>query len=233
VLAKIQGMLLNSKRISRSFEEAFTVLFESDRSILNAREGSRAFGAMIQARIEDNWSEIASRLGHVSRPKPGRRTIYDFACTLDGNLYGFDVKTKDLDSARYSDGGVCAVANLLRFMANDNGIFMIVEFGHKIGKNSARSLEYIVVAPFHCLPFDEYRIENLGTGQVRLQSSLYDVKKSIKWDRSKHDFLEFFSGKAVAHYARVAADATHRISQIEAFRASNYSRFSATRRPVR
>ncbi len=94
---------------------------------------------------------------------PGRRTIYDFACEIDGVLVGFDVKTKDLDATRYSDGGVCAVGNLLKYMANDAGVFMIVEFGHKDSdsKGTGRDIHYIRIAPFHTLPKDIYRIENL------------------------------------------------------------------------
>lgn len=62
---------------------------------------------------------------------PGRRTIYDFASRYNNSFYGFDVKTKDLDSDRYSDGGVCSVANLLKFLANEKAIFVVAEFGHR------------------------------------------------------------------------------------------------------
>ena len=45
-------------------------------------------------------------------------------------IVGIDVKTKDLDSKKYSDGGICAVGNLLKFLANDRGQFIIAELGH-------------------------------------------------------------------------------------------------------
>ena len=62
---------------------------------------------------------------------PGRRTIYDFGLLAEGQTIGIDVKTKDLDSKSYSDGGICAVGNLLKCLSNDNGQFLITEFGHK------------------------------------------------------------------------------------------------------
>ncbi|MCB5262539.1 MAG: hypothetical protein LHW64_03085 [Candidatus Cloacimonetes bacterium] len=110
---------------------------------------------------------------------------------LDEILFGFDVKTKDLDSTRYSDGGVCAIGNLLKFMANDKGVFVIVEFGHNksTAKNNARDSEYIRVAPFHTLPKDMYRIENLGTGQIRLNYTVNQVWDEIDWNRSDNDFF--------------------------------------------
>lgn len=169
---------MDFEKISLTFEEKIGELFSELLSGISEREDSRAFGAMIEKKITENWKKICADLGHEPVEIPGRRTIFDFACKVNGQLFGFDVKTKDLDSNRYSDGGVCAVGNLLKYLANDKGIFMIVEFGHNQSgsEGNTRDIEYIRVAPFHLLPQDCYRIENLGTGQVRLnlhyQSSL-------------------------------------------------------------
>ncbi|MCF8464848.1 MAG: hypothetical protein K9G41_08405 [Flavobacteriales bacterium] len=158
---------------------------------------------------------------------PGRRTIFDFACKVDGVLFGFDVKTKDLDTTSYSDGGVCAVGNLLKYMANDKGIFVIVEFGHnKSGtKNESRDIEYIRIAPFHTLPSNTYRIENLGTGQVRLNYTLNQVWDEIEWERSYPEFFDIFCELAVTHYKRVKSDADKRIQSIVEFKQNNYQHF--------
>jgi hypothetical protein len=178
---KIQNM--NYEKISQKIELQIETIFEELRSGISAREDSRAFGAMIEKRITENWDNVCSNLGYQAIDIPGRRTIFDFACNIENKLFGFDVKTKDLDSNRYSDGGVCAVGNLLKFLANDKGVFMIVEFGHdkSTTKNSSRDIEYIRVAPFHCLPENTYRIENLGTGQVRLNYTLNQVWDEIDW----------------------------------------------------
>ncbi len=121
---------MDYEQISEKIEQQIETLFEELRSGISAREDSRAFGAMIEKRITENWNKICSDLGYETIDIPGRRTIFDFACTIQKTLFGFDVKTKDLDTTRYSDGGVCVVGNLLKFLANDKGVFMIVEFGH-------------------------------------------------------------------------------------------------------
>ena len=121
---------MNYEKISEIIELEIETLFEELQSGISAREDSRAFGAMIEKRITENWGTICSKLGYQAIDIPGRRTIFDVACNINNTLFGFDVKTKDLDSTRYSDGGVCAVGNLLKFLANDKGVFIIVEFGH-------------------------------------------------------------------------------------------------------
>jgi hypothetical protein len=109
---------------------------------------------MIERRMTDKWSDICKSVNAEFITTPGRRTIYDFACRFQETFFGFDVKTKDLDSGRYSDGGVCAVGNLLKFLANDHGVFTVVEFGHNkaVEGKDLRDLEYIKVAPStYCL----------------------------------------------------------------------------------
>lgn len=222
---------MNFKQISLKVEEKISGLFEELRSGISAREDSRAFGAMIEKRIIEHWSEICSEMKYEQVEIPGRRTIFDFACKIENKLFGFDVKTKDLDTSRYSDGGVCAIGNLIKYMANDKGVFMIVEFGHnKSGtKNETRDLEYIRVAPFHVLPKDTYRIENLGTGQVRLNYTINQVWDEIDWNRSYRKFFDIFCDLALTHYRRVKSDAEKRAKSIVAFKNSNYEHFKFIR----
>ncbi|MBX7154694.1 MAG: hypothetical protein K1X91_07000 [Bacteriodetes bacterium] len=218
---------MNYKQISNSIEDKISELFDEIRSGISEREDSRAFGAMVEKKITLNWNTLCTELGYYSLDIPGRRTIFDFACTIDTKLFGFDVKTKDLDSTRYSDGGVCAIGNLLKFMANDKGVFMIVEFGHnKSGiKSNSRDIEYIRIAPFHTLPKDMYRIENLGTGQVRMNYTINQVWDEIVWERSYSEFFDIFCELALTHYKRVKSDADKRIKSIESFKNNNYEYF--------
>jgi hypothetical protein len=218
---------MDYKGISQSIESKIEDLFDELRSGIAEREDSRAFGAMIEKRITQNWSNICEGLGYQAVEIPGRRTIFDFAFKDGSNLWGFDVKTKDLDTAKYSDGGVCAVGNLLKFLANEKGIFAIVEFGHNRAgtKNDLRDIEYIRVAPFHTLPGNCYRIENLGTGQVRLNYTVNQVWDEIEWERPYSKFFEIFCDLALTHYKRVKADAEKRIQSIEEFKSNNYERF--------
>lgn len=222
---------MNYKKISKDIESQIEKLFKNFRSGISAREDSRAFGAMIEKRITENWLNICSNLGYQDGSIPGRRTIYDFACKINDKLFGFDVKTKDLDSTRYSDGGVCAVGNLLKFLTNDKGVFMIVEFGHNKSstKNSSRDIEYIRVAPFHCLPKNTYRIENLGTGQVRLNYTINEVWNEIDWNRSYTNFFDIFCDLAITHYKRVKVNAEKRIKSIEQFKNGGYKNFQFIR----
>jgi hypothetical protein len=219
--------MINYESISEQIETEIQALFSEIQSGISEREDSRAFGAMIEKRITQNWAKICSNSGYGVVDLPGRRTIFDFACTVQNTLFGFDVKTKDLDSKSYSDGGVCAVGNLLKFLANDKGVFMIVEFGHdkSTSKNNSRDIEYIRVAPFHCLPENVYRIENLGTGQVRLNYTINQVWNEIEWERPYNDFFDIFCGLAVTHYKRVTADAENRIKSIEQFKNGGYQNF--------
>ncbi len=142
------------------------------------------------------------------------------------------MKTKDLDSTRYSDGGICAVGNLLKFLANDKGTFLITEFGHnKLStRGNTRDIEYIRVAPFIMLPQNAYRIENLGTGQVRLNYTVNQVWDEIAWDRDLKDFYDLFVDLAITHYRRVSSDAIKRISALEEFRNNGYQHFTFGRR---
>src|SRR6266487_4077323 len=181
---------MNLKEVSAAIEKELISLFEELRSGMAAREDSRAFGAMIERRILDNWDAICKRCGFTPVDLPGRRTIFDFGFTVENRVVGIDVKTKDLDTTKYSDGGICAVGNLLKFLANDKGQFIIAEFGHNLSsvQTGTRDLEYIRVAPFTFLPVNAYRIENLGTGQVRLNYTINQVWDEIEWERDMTKF---------------------------------------------
>jgi len=216
------------KTVCGKIEEQLERLFADLRSGVTAREDSRAFGAMIERQISDNWKNICNKVGAEPVTAPGRRTIYDFAFQFDGVFFGFDVKTKDLDSTSYSDGGMCAVGNLLKFLANDRGIFTVVEFGHNraVAGKDLRDLEYIRVAPFHLLPENAYRIENLGTGQVRLNYTINQVLEEIDWDRPLENFFSIFTNLAISHYERVGRDAVKRADAMRKFIKSGYQSFS-------
>ncbi len=223
---------MDLKVLSDQLEGKLADQFEELRSGISEREDSRAFGAMIEKRIADNWDRICTELGVTALERPGRRTIFDFAFQEAGHLVGVDIKTKDLDSTRYSDGGICAVGNLLKFLANDNGVFLLAEFGHNRSAehSSTRDLEYIRVAPFIMLPPNAYRIENLGTGQVRLNYTVNQVWDEIAWDRDIKEFYDLFIDLAILHYQRVSRDAMNRIASLEEFRKNGYTRFTFGRR---
>lgn len=198
-----------------------------DAEALPAREDSRAFGAMIESRIRSSWKSLCSEAGAKTAPDSGRRAIYDVALEYDGKFFGFDIKTKDLDNERYSDGGVCSVHNLLRFLANSKGIFVVVEFSHRKAPSDRglRRLEHICVVPFHVLPKETYRIENLGTGQLRLEHGIFSIYDNIEWGRSIFDFFDFFTEKAVEHYEKVGRDAAGRAAGMKRFRENGYIKF--------
>jgi hypothetical protein len=219
---------MNLREISAAIEKELISLFEELRSGITAREDSRAFGAMIERRILDNWRAICERCGFTPVDLPGRRTIFDFGFSVGDCVIGIDVKTKDLDTAKYSDGGICAVGNLLKFLANDRGQFIIAEFGHNQSTTTtdARDLEYIRVAPFILLPQNSFRIENLRTGQVRLNYTINQVWDEIDWERDIKAFYDIFTELAIKHYQRVGRDAQKRLQAIESFRRGGYARFT-------
>jgi hypothetical protein len=227
-MQRMNGEQMDLRAVSDQVEGKLSDLFEELRSGIAAREDSRAFGAMIEKRITDSWQRICDELGYNALERPGRRTIFDFAFLEAGQLVGIDVKTKDLDSTRYSDGGICAVGNLLKFLANDKGVFLIAEFGHNKSseRGNTRDIEYIRVAPFIMLPQNAYRIENLGTGQVRLNYTVNQVWDEIAWERDITDFYDLFVDLAIKHYQRVSRDAMKRIAALEEFRRSGYQHFT-------
>lgn len=189
-----------------------------------SREDSRAFGAMLEARVAEAWPRICAGIGAEALPRPGARTIYDLALRRRGVLIGLDLKTRDLDSGRYSDGGVCAVGNLLRFLVNDGGVLLIGEITHAGCASGGRLLREVRVAPLHLMPPGCIRIENLGTGQVRLDTKDQDPWTGVDWDQSLTAFLDAFTTIAIAHYEHVGEVARQRANSMQEFRASGFTR---------
>lgn len=223
-----ETLALTLKQHCELLQKNIASQFADHLSGVSSREDSRAFGAMVEKRITSNWHEICRDSNVKPMAIPGRRTIFDCAYSDADLTYGLDVKTKDLDSTAYSDGGICAVGNLLKFLANDHGVFLIVEVGHTAssGKTTSRDIEYIHVAPFSCLPPDGYRIENLGTGQVRLNYTINQIYEEIEWDRTNESFFDIFTDLSISHYERVGRDAKKRIDSINAFKANGYKSFT-------
>jgi hypothetical protein len=218
---------MNLRDISQKLETELSKLFERSRLGIPEREDSRAFGAMIEKRVKQNWKNICSQCGVEPIPIPGKRTIYDFGFKIEGRIVGIDAKTKDLDSKKYSDGGICSVRNLLKFLVTDQGQFIIAEFGHKLSAKGAkkRDLEYIRLAPFTVLPARAYRIENLGTGQLRLDCTISDVWNEVAWSRDIKEFYSLFTDLAMQHYRKVGQVAQQRLKKMQGFQQSGYAQF--------
>lgn len=184
---------------------------------LEAQPDSRAVGAYAEKAVLDQWDAICKGLAVDPLQPPGRRTIYDAAFTLDRTLVGIDVRTKDLDETRYADGGVCSVGNLLKLLTRDVGVLIVAELGYR-DLEGRIDFVYARSAPLHCMPFDAFRIENLGTGQVRLDKSVGDSENAIDWNRSVDAFVRDFADLAIAHYGRVERVARSRAEALEVFK---------------
>ena len=116
------------------------------------------------------------------------------------------------------------MGNLLRFLVNERGIFLIGEIAHADAASGKRLLKVVRVAPLHLMPTACLRIENLGTGQVRLDTTGHDPWTEIHWNRPLVAFLDAFTTLAIDHYAHVETVAGQRKQAMEAFRASGFSR---------
>ena len=216
-----------TQQFVNSLHVELTNLFSDAQSDISAREDSRAFGAMIEQKIANHWESICMKIEGESVPRPGRRTICDFGVLYNGKLFGIDVKTKDLNFEKYSDGGVCSIDNLLKFLVNNHTVFIVIEVGHNQSSSEfqLRDLSYIKVAPFHLLPKDIYRIENLGTGQVRLNCDISQIYDKIEWDRSLEQFLDIFVETAISHYENVSQKSQERIDKMRRFQNEDYKTF--------
>lgn len=188
------------------------------------REDSRAFGAMLEKSLLDARPTICRSVGASPMPRPGRRTIYDMAMRHDGAVVGLDVKTKDLDSTAYSDGGVCSVGNLIQFLVRDSATLMVAEIAHQSDGLGGRIVVDARVAPLHLLAASDFRIENLGKGQVRLNRPLQAAWADIDWDRTLPQFLDIFTDLAIAHFDHVGNVAAQRADAMRSFRAGGYAR---------
>jgi hypothetical protein len=183
---------------------------------LDTQPDSRSVGGHVEKAVLDRWPAICEQLGVEPHKRPGRRTIYDASFTREGDHVGVDIRTKDLDETRYADGGICSVANLLRLLVRDGGALLVSEFGYR---EVGRRLEFdrVRTAPIHMLPLEIFRIENLGTGQVRLDGSIVNSYESIDWARPVQDFAHPFAELAIAHYARVSAKADERADSLQRY----------------
>ena len=220
---------MNLRKMSGQIEEKLLEIFSEELiSGLPPREDSRSFGSMVEEKIADNWKQICEALGLLPLERPGKRTIYDFALQSNDKIIGLDVKTKDLDLVRYSDGGICSVRNILKFLSQDSGMLLIAELGHNKLSNQSdkRNIVYFRVVPFTLLPCNMYRIENLGIGQVRFNHTIDEIWDEIDWDRDISDFYDMFIDLAIQHQRQVNSKALNRIAALEAFKESEYKDLS-------
>ena len=210
---------MNLQNFYRQTDKSFEQLISN--TVMKEQPDSRAFGAYVEKLIKDNWQNLCKEWGAIPQEHPGRRTIYDVNCIVENEKIGFDIKSKDLDTTRYADGGICAVGNLLKYMVRNNASLILSEFGYMI-KNNSVVFDYVVSIPFHLLPEDTYRIENLGTGQLRLNYTLKKSYQDVSWNRTKTSFYEIFSKLCLKHYSKVSEVAEKRRKAIEWFIKSGY-----------
>ena len=181
---------------------------------LPAQPDSRAAGAHIEQAVVDSWGQTCEELAVEPQPRPGRRSIFDAALVLEGQLIGVDVRTKELDDGLYSDGGICSVNNLPRFLMMDRAILLISEIGYRVADGEI-NLAYVKSAPIHCLPITAFRIENLGTGQVRLDEPVAQLE--VDWRRDVVAFSKEFAALAADHYEKVIGVANRRKAAMDEF----------------
>lgn len=211
------------RKLCESIDASFKKLITDN--AINQQPDSRAFGAYVEQVIKDNWVQCTAEWGGSPHPHPGRRTIYDVSFALDRFRFGIDIKSKDLDTTRYSDGGICAVGNLLKYLSDDANVFLMSEFGYE-AQNGKIKFHYVRTAPLICLPLETYRIENLGTGQIRLNDSIDQIYDRIEWSRSHARFLDAFTDLCVKHYDKVEQVAAKRRTSIHAFKKSGFTHLS-------
>lgn len=189
---------------------------EINRYPLDQREDSRAFGASIESIIKNKWESLCSRLGFRPLGHGGARTIYDVAFEYKGYSFGMDIRSKDTDPRKYSDGGVCSIGNLLKFLEK-KWFLLVAEIEHlpNAQERTKREVKGVLVFPFHCLPMDIYRIQNLGTGQIRFNGTISNAYERMEWHRTVGQFLDILLTKARDHYTKVAEDAVKRREKVE------------------
>jgi len=100
-------------------------------------------------------------------------------------------------------GGICSIDNLLKFLKDGNNLFIIKVF------YSNYIIVNIKVFSILDVPLSSIRIENLGTGQVRLDNFNYLEKKSLV------NFLKGFYEICIDHYRKVQKTAKERELKIE------------------
>jgi hypothetical protein len=81
------------------------------------------------------------------------------------------------------------------------------------------------VAPLHCLPKNIYRVENLGTGQLRLNRRLDLAYPEMDWRRTKHEFFDILVDEATRAYEKFSDVATRRAKMLTEFKANGYTNY--------
>jgi hypothetical protein len=107
-------------------------------------------------------------------------------------------------------------------MVTDRATLLITELGYTIERGVA-VFTHVATAPIHAFPIEAYRIENLGTGQLRLNASVHACMADIAWERTFVEFFGAFAQLSISHYERVQERAAQRIEAIEAFLASDFA----------
>lgn len=209
-------------RVTRSVQQLCTELAglfagAAAEAAIGAQPDSRALGAYVERAVTDGWKEICAAAGVKALPGPGRRTIYDCAFEEGSTMFGVDISAKSSDETRYSDGGICSVDNVVRFLGENRREFLIAQFSYR-QVDGGLVLGHCTVVPFRCLPETALRIENLGTGQFRLNGALEEHVASLAWNRPTRDFLLTIADMALAHYVRVASKANERAQAMATFR---------------
>jgi hypothetical protein len=101
----------------------------------------------------------------------------------------------------------------------------VTEVGYRI-EDAVADIRYVATAPVHVLPHESYRIENLGTGQLRLNASIVGAAGGADWSGAHEEFFELFSRSCIDHYARVVDVASQRAAAIAAFVDCGYAEIS-------
>ncbi len=216
------------KEFCEALERAVSAIVPSG---LEAREDARAFGAAIERLVRDEWPSICANNGWVALDPPGKRDIGDVRCESHATELRVDVKTHDRDEGAYADGGVCSVDNFLRLLAGpaDCGLLVVLEVTHESDGARGRKLVSVDAIALHCAPTALLRVENLGTGQVRLDERVRTLKESAQWNRTVTEFLAPFVALAKAHYDAVIDAASQRKSNLDEFVARGYRGFKGVR----
>ncbi len=215
-----------------SLNNELEIYFSDSNKFIGKREDSRADGAQLEKKLLSYWPELCTKLGSKFGGIPGNRTIFDVSHSFKHNFFGIDIKTKNLDPGKYSDGGVCSVANLLKFLEKNDTIFVILEIGHIKAKtgNAKRQILYAKTAPIHVMPFEledkkVIGIENLGTGQVRLKFKMNQIYDNLDWKRSKEEFIEYLVELAIGRYSVFGIQAENRVDLSKQYKRGNYENF--------
>jgi hypothetical protein len=208
-------------QLCERLESDFTTKLKS--SDMPRYPDSRGVGGAIQAELLEGWDELCKGWGATPEPEPGPKTMYDAAFTLSNVFVGVDFSAKKSAEGGYSDGGICSVADLLRFYIRTTGLFLVAQVRYSQTESNTTA-DSVRVAPLHALPMANFSIANLGTGQIRLSDPLDETE--VDWGRSKETFLREFASIAKQFYADVGAQASRRAESVQAMVDSGFKSIS-------